>query len=177
MKMRKIACLTPAVAGLMLLTACGQGGGDAGDEASGASGENATAALPNGMTVQEQIEARQKKLENIGGAFKTISDQLKSDSPDVAAIQTAAATVPAEATGMADWFPEGTGPDSGVETEALAIIWQEKEDFLSKISDMQNAAATLNTTAQGGDVAAIGEAFKATGGTCKACHDKFRLDD
>ncbi len=174
MGIRNTHYLGAALAGMMLLSACGQSGGDAAPEAAE---EAASAMLPNGMSVKDQIEARQKALENIGGAFKTISDQLKADSPDIAAIQTAAASVPTEAEGMADWFPEGTGPESGVETEALAIIWEEKEDFLTKVSAMQEAAAALATTAEGGDVAAIGEAFKNTGGTCKACHDKFRLDD
>lgn len=175
MNLRKTSPAFSALAGLLLLSACGQGG-----EAEPASEDSADAgatALPNGMTVKEQIEARQGQLKKVGKSFKAISDQLKSDSPDVAAIQAAAASVPEDTTGMADWFPEGTGPESGVETDALPIIWEEKEDFLEKVSTMQEAAVALAAAAEGGDVAAIGAAFQETGGSCKACHDKYRLDD
>lgn len=171
MKYCKLQVILPVLAGVGLLSACGQ------NEATDAVSETASVELPNGMTVKEQIEARQGHLKKIGKAFKTISDQLKASSPDVAQIQAAAASVPKEALGMADWFPEGTGPESGVETEALPIIWEDQADFSEKVTAMQDAAAQLDTIAQGGDVAAIAAAFKTTGGTCKDCHDKFRLDD
>ncbi|GAB5482947.1 MAG: hypothetical protein Pars92KO_27040 [Parasphingorhabdus sp.] len=175
MKTLRVKIVAPAIATMMLLSACGESGGS--DAASEASSEAATVQLPNGMTIQQQIEARQGQLEKVGDAFKAISDQLKASSPDIAVIQEAAAAVPEATEGMADWWPESSGPESGVETDALPAIWENMTDFQEKVGNMQEAAATLNTTAQGGDMAAIGEAFKATGGTCKACHDDYRLDD
>jgi cytochrome c556 len=151
------------VAGVLLLAACGQGGAT-----SDASGDPAIGAV---------IEARQKALKDTGGAFKAISDQLKADSPDMARIKAAAASVPTLTDSMADWFPVGSGPESGFETEALPAIWENKDDFLTKVSNFQEAAANLNAAAMGGDAAAISAAFRNTGGTCKACHDEYRLDD
>lgn len=171
MRRPKSQIIFPVLASVALLSACGQNGEP------DANSQLANAELPNGMTVKEQIEARQGHLKKIGKAFKTISDQLKAGSPDLAQIQAAAALVPEEAKGMADWFPDGTGPESGVKTEALPVIWDNKPDFNDKIVAMQDAAAQLNMVAQGGDVAAIGTAFKTTGGKCKACHDKYREDD
>lgn len=171
MKQCKLRIMLPLLAGTALLSACGQ------NEETEVTSEAASVELPSGMTVKEQIEARQEQLKNIGKAFKTISDQLKAGSPDIAQIQTAAASVPKEALGMADWFPEGSGPESGVETDALPIIWEDKADFDEKVTAMQDAAAQLDAVAQGGDVAAIAAAFQTTGGKCKDCHDKYRLDD
>ena len=171
MKPRKIQIMLPVLAGLTLLSGCGQN-----DETAPVS-EAASVELPNGMTVKEQIEARQAQLKKIGKAFKTISDQLKAGTPDLAEIQAAAAIVPKESADMADWFPEGTGPDAGVKTEALPIIWESKTDFNDKVVALQEAAAKLETVAQGGDVTEIASAFQTAGGTCKACHDKYRLDD
>jgi len=171
MKHRNIQFMAPVLAGLILLSACSEN-----DESQPAS-EAASVELPGGITVKEQIEARQAHLKKIGKAFKSISDQLKAGSPDLAEIQTAAAVVPKEAEGMADWFPEGTGPDAGVKTAALPVIWEDKTDFNDKVAAMQDAAAQLDKTAQGGDVSAIATAFQATGGKCKACHDKYRKDD
>ena len=155
---------------LAVLAACGSGG-ETSDPAAGAE------MLANGMTVGAQIEARQGGFKTFGKNFKTISDQLKSDSADMAAVQAAAATIADTATGLGDWFPEGTGPESGVETEALAIIWEDGADFATKVSDAQAAIEGLNLAAQSGDAEAISTAFRNAGGTCKACHDKFRLDD
>ncbi len=171
MRRCKSLMIFPTLASLALLSACGQ------NAESDADSRLANVELPGGMTVKEQIEARQAHLKEIGKAFKTISDQLKTDSPDLPQIQAAAALVPKEAQGMADWFPEGTGPESGVKTDALPVIWEDTSDFNAKVVAMQDAAAQLNTVAQGGDVAAIAAAFQATGGKCKDCHDKYRKDD
>ena len=177
MKIRKLTLTLTALAGTMLLSACGgnEEAEPAADEV--ASDAAATATLANGMTVKEQIEARQAGLKKVGKAFKTISDNLKLDTPDIAAIQEAATSIPTATEGMADWFPEGTGPDSGIKTDALPAIWESKDDFLAKESAFQEAATKLVAATETGDIAAIEAAFKETGGTCKACHDKYRLDD
>lgn len=171
MKRCKIQIILPLLAGLTLLSACGQ------NSETDPVSKTASLEIPGGLTVKEQIEARQAHLKKMGKAFKAISDQLKAGSPDLTQIQTAAAVVPKEAASMVDWFPAGTGPESGIKTEALPIIWEDKTDFNDKVAAMQDAAAQLDTAAQGGDVAAIATAFKNTGGKCKACHDKYRLDD
>lgn len=163
--------MLPALAALTLLSSCGQNG------ESSPVADTANTALPGGITVKEQIEARQAQLKKMGKAFKAISDGLKASEPDLAQIRAAAGVVPQAAAGMAEWFPAGTGPDAGIETEALPVIWGNKADFNDKVAAMQKAAAQLDSAAQGGEVAKIAAAFKATGGTCKACHDKYRLDD
>lgn len=171
MRRCKSKIIVPVLASLALLSACGQ------NTETDMDSQLAAVELPNGMTVKEQIEARQGHLKKIGKAFKSISDQLKADSPDLARIQAAAALVPKEAEGMADWFPEGTGSESGVKTDALPVIWKNKSNFNDKVLAMQEAAAGLDTVAQSGDVATIATAFQATGGKCKDCHDKYREDD
>ena len=117
------------------------------------------------------------QLKKMGKAFKTISDELKASSPDRAKIRTAAATLPRSAKGMASWFPSGTGPEAGIKTAALPVIWNNKQDFNAKVAAMQDAAAKLSSVAQSGSVSAISAQFRTTGGTCKACHDKYRSDD
>lgn len=159
-----------AVAALAL-TACSGGGEAPADPDAGSE------MLSNGLTVKAQIEARQEGFKSVGGEFKTINDQLRSGAPDMAAIQSAAAELPGIIEGAGEWFPEGTGPESGVETEALPIIWEEPEDFEAKVSDFVVAIEALDAAAQTGELSAIQAAVQATGGTCKACHDKYRLDD
>lgn len=175
MKIRQTTFALAAIAGVSLLAACG--GSDSSAPAADAAPAAEEVVLDNGMTPKEQIELRQGQLKKLGKAFKTISDQLKASEPDMAAIQAAAASVPVESEGMADWFPAGTGPDSGVKTDALPAIWEQPDLFTEKLSDFQMAAGALATAAETGDLAVIAPAFATTGGTCKSCHEKFRADD
>src|SRR5262245_13241813 len=82
--------------------------------------------LPNGMTVKQQIEARQKSLKDMGAAFKTVNDQLKSSAPALDQIRPAVQTIKTHAAEIGTWFPKGTGPESGIETEALPKIWEDE---------------------------------------------------
>lgn len=151
-----------------LLSACG---GSSTDPNAGSE------LLPNGQTVRAQIELRQESFKGIGKNFKAISDELKSDSSDVQLMQASATSIVGFSAGIEDWFPDGTGPESGVDTDALPGIWSDRADFDAKILDYQSALAALNTAATSGDPEAIGLAFQNTGGTCKACHEKYRQDD
>ncbi len=167
---RRTTSLMLAPLAMIMLAACG-GGGESVDPSAGSE------VLANGVTVRAQIETRQEALKAIGKNFKTINDQLKSSSADVETIQTAVAELPDLSADMAEWFPAGTGPESGVETDALAIIWDDPVDFSAKIVDAQSAIAAFDLAAQSGDLDAITSAFQTTGGACKACHEKYRLDD
>lgn len=175
MKNRRINLAIAGLAALTMLGACG--GSDSQSAATDPAPGTEETILANGMTPAEQIELRQGQLKKMGKAFKTISDELKAGEPDLAAIQEAAASVPVESAGMADWFPEGSGPESGVKTDALPVIWEDMADFEQKVADFHAASDNLAAVAAGGDLAAIGAAFGETGGTCKSCHQKFRADD
>ena len=154
----------------LLLAACG--GGDSSE--SGAGGD---VMLDNGMTVRGQIEARQAGFKKMGAATKTVVDQIRSDAPDITEIQAAATTIKEQAVKIGGWFPAGTGPEAGVKTEALAKIWEDSEGFSAVLDKFKAAAGEFDAVAQSGDAAAIGAAFQALGGSCKSCHDSYRLDD
>lgn len=175
MKIRHTGLAIAAACGLALLGACGQGSKD--DNGGQPAADASEVILANGMTPKEQIETRQGHLKNYGKAFKTVSDQLKAGNPDVAAIQAAVASLQSESEGMETWFPEGTGPESGVKTDALLVIWETRADFDQKIANFHIAAGELAVAAEGGDIEAIRTAFGNTGGTCKSCHDTYRKDD
>lgn len=123
------------------------------------------------------IEQRQSNFEEIGDSFKVIRDQLEGSDPDWAAIVTAAETIQADAAKIPDFFPAGTGIDSGADTEALATIWEQPDDFAAAHDRLTTAAAGLVTAAQAAEVAGMEAAVGQLGGACKNCHDTFRLDD
>jgi cytochrome c556 len=70
----------------------------------------------------------------------------------------------------------GPGSDKGT-TRAKPEIWSNMADFESKLMDLQEAAATLQEVAAGGDAKAIAMQTGAVGKTCKACHDEYKSKD
>lgn len=120
------------------------------------------------------MKARHEGMEAIGDSNKAIN--RARSGPDLPAIRSNAAKIAQLSQQASGWFPAGTGPDVG-KTRAKADIWQSSEDFLVKLRNFQAAARALNTAASGNDAAAINSAFNELGGTCKACHDKYRAEE
>jgi cytochrome c556 len=65
------------------------------------------------------------------------------------------------------------GSDKGT-TRAKPEIWQNKDDFNSKMEDLHQALQGLQTATVGGDRKAIGQALGTAGNACKACHDEYK---
>lgn len=145
------------------LSACGEGA------------ETAAPAAEIDPAIKSAIETRQTNLKDLGAAMKTLGDNAKSGTPDVAAMQAAAGKVQVHAAAIGTWFPAGTGPSSGVKTEALDTIWTDAAGFEAAVAKFQAEAANITTAAATGDAAAIGAAIPALGGACKNCHDTYRL--
>jgi cytochrome c556 len=160
--------LTLAVTLLLATAACGDGGGAT------TAGYRGDDKLPNGMTIKEAIEARQHNLKDLGGAFKTINDQLAQATPNMQEIGFAAQEVRNHSMDIDTWFHEGTGPSAGVKTEALDAIWEDPQGFSKVAVNFEAAATTLANAAASGDQTAIAAAAKETGAACKACHTTYR---
>ncbi|HSG89616.1 MAG TPA: cytochrome c [Pseudomonadales bacterium] len=122
------------------------------------------------------IDARQTRFEEMGEAFKVFRDELRSDEPEVAVMPAAAEVIVSYAGHISEWFPAGSGPESGLETDALAYIWKNTDKFARIDADLVPAAAALQAAVATGEVGAITAEFSTVGRTCKACHDSFRAD-
>jgi cytochrome c556 len=127
-------------------------------------------ATPGGTAAHE----RHEHFETIGRAFKGINDQLKQRPVNLVALRNTTAVVATLASRAKTWFPAGSGPQDGVKTDALPAAWTNRAELDRKADAFAAAANTLAATAQRGDVAAIQAAVRATGETCKSCHDQFR---
>ena len=129
------------------------------------------AAMPEPTDIAAYMKARHDNYEMLGKNMKVLQDNFKSDTPDMAAATAAAVNVKAFADAMGAWFPAGTGPDSGNETEAKANIWTDGATFTAAVTKLQEESTKL---AAATDAAAFKAQFPATGGSCKNCHDTFR---
>lgn len=122
---------------------------------------------------QKDIEYRQGMMNVLAWNMKTMGGMLKGKIPyDAEAMKTHANDVASVASlNMAAGFPEdSTSEDS----DALADIWFDFEDFEAKIADLRSAATGMQKAAASGDQAAVGAAMKDLGASCKGCHKKYR---
>lgn len=122
------------------------------------------------------IHYRQAAYTLIGWNFGPMVQMVRGKSPwDAAAFARHAERVAFIAPQLLEGFPEGSG--SGAETEARPEIWTDAAGFKSKMDDFVRESKQLAEVARTGDEAKTKEQFKATAGTCKACHDRYRADD
>lgn len=75
------------------------------------------------------------------------------------------------AQALANAFPAGS---AGEGSRALPAIWENRDDFMDKVTAIQAATAELVTASRSGDGDAIGSAMQAVQGTCGSCHQSYR---
>jgi cytochrome c556 len=161
--MKKQFLSVASACGLVLaLGACGEGA----EPAEEAAAEVASIAA-------DPIATRQGLLEGMGDAFMAIRGQMEGDM-DFAVLTDAANTINSNAGEFINHFPEGTSMESGADTEALAVIWEDPEGFSAAHAQLLEATAGLVAAAESGDAATFGEVVGPLGMACKNCHDTYR---
>jgi cytochrome c556 len=138
------------------------------------------AAAPVGALIAasavEMQKARHHHYHELGDAFKTVRDQARAGSPDLAKIKSAAQVINEASIDQGRWFPAGTGPEAG-KTRALPVIWERPEDFKAAQKVFSDAAPKLLSAASSGDLAAVKSTYGELGKACKNCHDTFRAPE
>lgn len=128
-------------------------------------------------TPAEKIAERQENFKALGRANKAIRDELAKSSPNLVVINSNARNLHITARRIGWLFGRDTGPQAGVRTGALPIIWTQFPDFRSKHIALTNAARDLESAARTNNAASVRTALATLGGTCKACHDVYRKKD
>ena len=125
------------------------------------------------QSAQDLQKARHDHYHELGDAFKTVRDQARGSSPDMAKIKAAAQVINEASIDQGRWFPAGTGPEAG-KTRALAEIWKRPDDFKAAQKVFSDAAPKLLAAANANDVNAVKSTYGELGKACKNCHDTFR---
>lgn len=120
------------------------------------------------------IQGRQANLRDLGAAYKAITDELKKSQPSLPLIRQYAAQINDLAAQQSFWYPPGSGPESGIDTDAKQAIWTRPKEFEKAAALMTQRASLLKQTAAGSEVTAIRTQHSALGKACKQCHDVFR---
>jgi cytochrome c556 len=102
---------------------------------------------------------RHENFEKLGEAFKTVIDETKKSEPNKAVVTSATKTM-----------------NTLAKSEAKANIWTDAAGFSAAAAASQLQVSKLNQAAISGDMNAVRAQIRATGGSCKACHDKYRLE-
>lgn len=119
--------------------------------------------------------ARKENFKQLGAAFKSYNDELRKGGSDKAVLTAAAAKVRTASGQIPTWFPKGSGREAFPTSEAKAEVWTDAAGFAAAAKNFQTEAAKLQTATASGDLDAIKAQARATGGACKACHDKYRV--
>jgi cytochrome c556 len=113
---------------------------------------------------------RHEAMETVQESFKPLGAIAKKDAPfDAAVVKKSATTILEKLKEAHGLFPEGSG---GGTTRAKAEIWSDRAGFDQAMKDAQAAATAMAGVT---DEAAFIGAMKTLGGSCKGCHDKYRL--
>ncbi|EAR51014.1 cytochrome c-554 [Oceanicola granulosus HTCC2516] len=74
------------------------------------------------------------------------------------------------------YWPEGSSNADGVETKALPAIWEDMDDFHSKMDALHEATMAMEGAA-GESLEALQGQMQALGGACGGCHREYRQRD
>ncbi|NLH82897.1 MAG: cytochrome c [Phyllobacteriaceae bacterium] len=118
------------------------------------------------------LQERQTILKGFGDETRPVVHMLKGQEPfDLAKVKAALATYAAGAEKLPGLFPDNSKTGK---TEASPKIWDEKAKFeglFAKLKSESEAASAAIT-----DQASLKANFPKVLGTCKACHDDFRIE-
>ena len=138
----------------------------------------AVLALPataQNKQAEQAIKYRQAAYTVLGTNFGIAAAMATGKMPyDAKAFQTRVDRVVFMATIVPETF--GPGSDAGAPTKAKKEIWTNQPEFQKLMKDMQDKTAALAVAAKSNDLEKIKPAFGAAGGSCKACHDKYKAD-
>ena len=119
---------------------------------------------------------RHENFEKLGAAFKAVVDETKKSNPDKALVAKSTRSMATLTTGLPTWFPRGSGVEARAKSEAKANIWTDAAGFTAAASASQVQVSKLNQAAISGNMDAVRAQIRATGGSCKGCHDKYRQE-
>ncbi len=131
----------------------------------------ATAAFAHDGVQNLAVKERMKAMETIGANMKILAGMARGQTTfDADAANAALATMATVAATVPDLFE---AQEDDPKSEAADEIWTNWDDFVAKAGALENAASTAAGSVS--DAASLGAAMGAVGGTCKSCHQEYKL--
>jgi cytochrome c556 len=141
----------------------------------------AGAIIASGAIAEEEdpfadaVEMRHGLMLQMATDLGKVGAMAKEQAPyDAAVASKAAANIAAIASVISmDQFPAGSEYQKAGDSFALPALWENQDDFLKKVADLNTAAAAFQTAA-GTDLASLQAGMEGIGGACAACHKAYR---
>lgn len=119
------------------------------------------------------VAARQAAFRLNLASFLTIKAAI-ARGDDVKTLALPSGAIAGWGRALPGLFPAGsTTPKS----EALPIVWSDRAGFEAAAATMATEAAKLNALAKAGDSAGFAAQYAVLGGTCAACHTKYKAEE
>ena len=134
----------------------------------------AVASSPLLAAPADAVRNRIDHFRELGASFKTVNDSLRTAEPQTILIQMAARQIVNASRDLPNWFPAGSGPETGEKTKTKPAVWTQAPKFKSAQTAFAAQAAAFQRAAQTGNAAIIKGEARKLGTTCKGCHDTFR---
>lgn len=117
------------------------------------------------------VKERMDQMSAVSKSMKAIAAMMRGKEPyDPDRVRSLAAEVGARGgTHLTELFPEGSLDHP---TEALATVWTDWARFAEEAEEMRRAATALAKGAASDNALSL---FSDLAGTCKSCHDRFRV--
>lgn len=122
---------------------------------------------------EDAIRYRQSAYVLMGNHMGRINAQLKSDKPDVAAIQKSAGIIDFASQLPGEGYVPGSDKGGTPPTRAKPEVFTDPK--VKEVGRaMRQEVTKLVEVSKSGDVAAIRTQFQATAKSCDNCHDNYR---
>lgn len=132
-------------------------------------------AAPSISGGHSPVEKREAAMSSVGKASKTIGEMLKGTTDFDAASANAALVAMREASeGFSDLYPAGTEGQSSNKFLASEKVWTDAAGFTAENAKFQMALDAA-ISANPADKASLAAAFGTVGGSCKSCHQGYRI--
>ncbi len=121
------------------------------------------------------VEKREAAMGVVGKSTGTIGDMLKGATDFNAEASLAALVAMRDAVaGFETYYPDGTQGETTNKFLASDKVWTDAAGFKAEVAKFQGAIdAAIAANPQ--DKAALGAAFGAVGGSCRSCHQGYRV--
>ncbi len=129
-------------------------------------------------TPAEAVKLRQETMKELGGHMKAIKNFAMQGNGSAEDVLRRAGEIGKIAARIPSLFPEGTGMDEVLDPKngAKPEIWLDWANFEKAAAKLEAESKALVAAADGGDQAAIREAFQNLGKNgCGACHKPYRI--
>ena len=125
------------------------------------------------MGAKGVVKERMQLMKSYAASMKKINKELRAKtSVNYVLIKLEANDIVENSQKVMELFPPGSG---GGMSEASLKIWQQPSDFKKIIEDLNQAAQRLAQATSTGVPNVVIEQFRALGGTCKKCEQKYRV--